>query len=67
MTLSQSRVSAVTRKGEMEEFKINKAVRQGDALSATLFNLALEYVTKKINKNNLGAAGEQLIALLMMQ
>lgn len=45
--MSQSTVSVVTRK---------------DALSATLFNLVLEYVTRRIDKNNLRAGGSQLIA-----
>ena len=54
--------SVLTQKGETEEFEFNRGVRQGDALSATLFNLALQYVLKRIEKGTLRTKGEQIVA-----
>lgn len=62
MTLKSTRVSVRTAKGETNEFTTNKGVRQGDSLSATLFNLVLEYVTRKISKGTLRTRGSQIIA-----
>lgn len=62
MTMNRTTVSIKTQKGETEEFEVNKGVRQGDSLSATLFNLALEYVVRKINKGTLRTKGGQIIA-----
>src|SRR3978361_1936150 len=62
MTMRETVVSIKTLKGETEEFKIFKGVRQGDSLSATLFNLALEYVTRNINKGTVRTRGGQLVA-----
>lgn len=44
------RSSYKTQSGETEDFIINKRVRQGDTLSTTLFNFALKYIDRKINK-----------------
>ena len=57
MTMSESTTTIVTQKGETREFVINKGVRQGDTLSATLFNLTLEYVMRRINKGRLRTRG----------
>lgn len=62
MTLKTTRLTIKTQKGETEEFEVNKGVRQGDSLSTTLFNLVLEYVTRKINRGNIRTGGGQLIA-----
>lgn len=62
MTMKSTRISIKTTKGETEEFEINKGVKQGDALSAVLFNLVLQYVTRKVNKGTLRARGGQVIA-----
>src|SRR3978361_2577824 len=62
MTMGETVVSIKTLKGETEEFTIFKGVRQGDSLSATLFNLALEYVTRNINKGTVRTRGGQLVA-----
>lgn len=62
MTMNNNTISIKTPRGKTEEFRINKGVRQGDALSATLFNIAIEQITKKINKGNLRTGGGQIIA-----
>lgn len=62
MTMENSKICVKTRKGDTCEFLVNKGVRQGDSLSATLFNLTLEYVTKKINKKSIRTNGGQIIA-----
>ncbi|CAG9829791.1 unnamed protein product [Diabrotica balteata] len=62
MTMRTTKISIKTQRGETEEFSINKGMKQGDALSTTLFNLALEYVLRNINKGNLRTRGGQIIA-----
>lgn len=62
MTMRRTTVSVKTLKGETEEFEINRGVRQGDSLSALLFNIALEYVLRNISKGTLRTRGGQLIA-----
>lgn len=62
MTMKRTTVSIKTQKGETEEFEIDKGVRQGDSLSATLFNLALQYVLRKIKKGTLRTRGGQIVA-----
>ena len=52
----------LTQKGETERFEFNGGVRQGDALSATLFNLALQYVPRRIEKGTVRTKGEQIVA-----
>lgn len=37
-------------KGEIDEFEVNKGVRQIDYLLTTLFNMVLEYAVKRIRK-----------------
>lgn len=61
MTMDESKATVKTNCGESEEFKINTGVRQGDTISAIIFNIALEYVTRKINKGTLRTRGGQLI------
>ena len=39
-----------------------RGVKQGDSLSATLFNIALEYITRKVNKGTIRTRGAQIIA-----
>ena len=62
MTMFKTTVSIKFQRGITEEIGVNKGVRQGDALSATLFNLALEYVVRKINTGTLRTRGGQIIA-----
>jgi len=62
MTMEGTMASVLTQKGETEEFEFNRGVRQGDALSATLFNLALQYVLRRIKKGTLRTKGEQIVA-----
>ena len=63
MTMKSSKMNVITEYGITDSFEINKGVRQGDALSATLFNLALEYVLRKVSKKGtLRTRGEQIIA-----
>lgn len=44
MTIDSSRDINKIQKGKIQDFKINKEVLQGDALSITIFNDTLEYV-----------------------
>ncbi|XP_072401635.1 uncharacterized protein [Diabrotica undecimpunctata] len=62
MTMSKTVVTVKTQEGDTEEFVITKGVRQEDSLSATLFNLALEYIVRKINKGTLRTREGQLVA-----
>lgn len=48
MTMKRKIMMVKTQNGESEEFEVNQGVRQRDALSATLFNLGLENVLRKI-------------------
>lgn len=57
--MENSRVTVRTTAGETNNFEVNRGVRQGDALSATLFIIALEKVIRNtgctgtiINKEN---------------
>lgn len=61
-TMKETKVSIKTQKGDTEEFRINKGVKQGDSLSAMLFNMAIEYVTRTINKGTIRSRGGQLVA-----
>lgn len=62
MTIKTTKIAIKTIKGETEVFEINKGVKQGDSLSATLFNLALEYATRNVNKRTLRTGGGQIVA-----
>lgn len=42
--------------------KIEKRVSQGDFLSATLFNIVLEYATRNINKGIINTREGQILA-----
>lgn len=46
MTMDGSIARALTREGTTEEINIQRGVRQGDALSTTLFNIALDGTVK---------------------
>jgi hypothetical protein len=47
MTPEDSKAKVVTDINMTESFNINVAVRQGNALPVTMFNLALDYIIKK--------------------
>jgi hypothetical protein len=49
MTLEDSKARVVTENNMTESFNINVGVRQGDALSVTLFNLVLDYIIRKVD------------------
>lgn len=53
-------------RGETEEFEINRGVLQGDALSAMLFNIALEHVTRTINGGTLRTKRAQIVHMQMI-
>ena len=63
MTLTGS-CAKVLVNGEMSrEFPVSSGVRQGDALSTTLFNLALHYVIEKMNvQGNIVSKSKQVCA-----
>ncbi|KAF2905914.1 hypothetical protein ILUMI_00264, partial [Ignelater luminosus] len=46
MTMRDSKACVKINGSKKEEFTANKGVRQGDAHSTTIFNIALEYMTK---------------------
>ena len=48
MTLNRTTAKVKTAEGETDEFEIKMGVRQGDVISATLFNIMLEYVIRKL-------------------
>lgn len=50
-TTKATKIVVKTDIGDASQFTINKAAKQGDALSITLFTLALEYILKNILKN----------------
>lgn len=51
MTLNKTTAKIRTPDGETESLVVNTGVRQGDAISATLFNLVLEYIVRKSKCN----------------
>ena len=51
MTLQGTRSKVKTQGMFSEEFNIQQGLKQGDSLSGTLFNLALEAVMRKIPTN----------------
>lgn len=53
MTLKTTTKNIKTPKGKTQEFEMNKCVRQGDVLFATLFNLALKLAHIKISKGTI--------------
>ena len=58
MTMEETTASVLRQKGETKVFEFNRGVRQGDALPTTLFNLALQYVLRRIEKGILRTKGE---------
>jgi hypothetical protein len=48
MTLEDSEARVVIQKNITESFCVNITVGQDDAMSVILFNLILDYITKKI-------------------
>jgi hypothetical protein len=62
-TLRNSRAVVDTYQGRTEVFNINNGLRQGDALSTILFNLALEAALLKIDlRGNISTRMKQLCA-----
>jgi hypothetical protein len=49
MTLEDSQARIVTENNMVESFNIKVGVRQGDALSVTLFNLVLGNIIRKLD------------------
>lgn len=63
MTLNNSKAIVKTEEGYTESFRINKGVRQGDALSATLFNLAMEGTIRRLKVHgNIKTREAQILA-----
>lgn len=63
MTMENSRGYVRLNEGPTEKFQTNKGVRQGDALSATLFNIAMESVIRKADcKGTIRTRQQQIIA-----
>ena len=62
MTMRGTTASVVTLKEKTEEFEFNGGVRQRVSLSATLFNIALKYVLRRIEKGTLRTKREQIVA-----
>lgn len=60
-TIRRTSVSIKTQKGETNEFVVSKGVKQEDSLSSTLFNMTVEYITRKINKETIITRGGQII------
>lgn len=50
MTLKRTIANIKTKKGKTDEFEVNKGVRQDYALSATLFNMTLEFIVENSAK-----------------
>lgn len=50
MMFRETRASLKTHTGESAKFTTNKGIKQGDSLSATLFNLILSRVRNEENK-----------------
>lgn len=63
MTMKNTTACVRVEEGQTERFGINSGVRQGDALSATLFNIALEETIKDLDiKGSLTTKEGQIIA-----
>lgn len=63
MTMDNSCAKIMTSEGTTDNIIIQKGVRQGDALSTTLFNIALDGAIKETNiKNTLIGSSTQIIA-----
>lgn len=52
ITVQESKISKITQTGETIRVVIDKTVRKGDASAEIVFNLALKYVLRKIDKGN---------------
>lgn len=69
--LSQTIAKVRTNASETEEFRINKRVKQDGACYQYDINIAMEYITKKQNKENIRKGGAQIITpvddLVMVQ
>lgn len=64
MTMKDSRARVMRREGPLEEFEINAEVRQGDGLSAVLFNIAVDGIIEDCNINgSIINKSKQIIAL----
>lgn len=63
MLTTKTAATVITRRGETEEFKINKGVRQGDTLSAAIFTIALDHILRNIDtKGTIKNRGVQVVA-----
>lgn len=64
MTMEKSRCSVKVGKNTTEPFDVEKGLRQGDALSCNLFNIALEAIVRNSNVNNRGTIFQKSVQLL---
>lgn len=63
ITLERSRAAVITQEGLTNEVEVERGVRQGDGLSATLFNIALEGAIRATNfKGTIIQKSVQLVA-----
>lgn len=47
MEIKDAKAAAVAREGVTKKFNINKQLRKGDRLSATLFNIVIEGINSR--------------------
>lgn len=50
MTIKNTKAVVLTCAGDIDKFDINREVRMGDLLSATLFNISFGHEIRNINK-----------------
>lgn len=65
LTLSDTKAAVVIQNAKTDHFEINSGVRQGDALSALLFNLILQAAISKIKTDGNLITENKLVHMLM--